>query len=498
MATRKFFSGKDVLIIMPLDRDASQLKIFKIINEIAVSLGNSIYFVGGYLRDKLLGRVPGDVDLVVERPVKPIALEISRRLSGKLITLDEKRHMYRIVVPLDNHVLELDLEGIPKGGLLLDLNRRDFTINGLALPLSSYINNQALEQNLIDPLGGLADLHNGIVRANTPNAIEEDPLRALRAFRLMSRFGFTLDQVTLDLISNMRRPITVCAGERVWDELVEIFNNPSFPTIRFMESNTKLLEQIFPEIVSLKGMEQGGHHVDDAWEHCLKTLEYFEDITARKLPLSLQTKVNSYLYQNITKVRSRLPVLKLACLLHDVGKQFCREYVGNGKYTFYGHHKAGVPVAYGVSNRLKLSVRERYALVTMVVCHMEPLFLYKSAPFSPKVLRRFFRKTGLESPGVLLLSLADITSSRIASGQLNEARTYREFIFDTLNRYYNQEKTYVKPPKLVNGNDICFILNTRPSPIIGRILEELEDAQAEGIVSNRAEAEDFVRRFKDN
>jgi len=511
------------------------------IKELIIVRGMNAYLVGGFIRDKILGRAAGDVDLLVEGRAKDLALELAEKLSGTPVPLDEGRDIHRLILPAGEQTVQLDLEGIPEGGLVADLRRRDFTINALALPLAAYCGGTLPEKSVIDPLGGMEDLLKGIVRPCSPTAIEEDPLRALRAFRFSAELGFVLAPDTLRLIRHMRRPVTVCAGERIRRELFAILHNASSFVIRLMDSRTSLLEQIFPEVVPLKGLEQGGYHVDDAWEHCLKTLEQFEmlvpgmpagregvtkaakggrtrltgkngtaggedrDVAVARfgraflsgLPVGVRHGLQEYLAQNITRGRSRLPVLKLACLLHDAGKQFCREYAGNGKYTFYGHHRAGEPVARSVAQRLKLGKREAEFLTTLVGRHMDPLFLYKSAPVTPRALRRFFRRAGREAPGLLLLSLADKASSRLASGQVEAVAVYNEFIADMLHKYYNQGHLYVSPPRLLDGAEVCSLLGIKPSPLVRRVLEALADAQAEGVVRTGAEAREFVRRWRE-
>jgi len=511
------------------------------IKELITVRGMNVYLVGGYLRDKILGRAAGDVDLLVEGRAKNLALELAEKLSGTPVPLDERRDIHRLILQAGEQTVQLDLEGMPEGGLVADLRRRDFTINALSLPLAAYCGGSFLENSVIDPLGGMEDLRKGIIRACSSAAIEDDPLRALRAFRFSAGLGFVLAPDTLQLIRHMRRPITVCAGERIRDELFAILHKASSSTVRLMNGQTTLLEQIFPEIVPLKGLQQGGYHVDDAWEHSLKALERFEtlvpgtpagregvtkaakggrtqltgktitaggedrDVTVARfgraflsgLPDGVRNGLQEYLAQNITRGRSRLPVLKLACLLHDVGKQFCREYAGNGKYTFYGHHRAGEPVARSVAQRLKLSKREGEVLATLVGQHMDLLFLYKSAPVTPRAVRRFFRRAGREAPGLLLLSLADVASSRLASGQVEAAAAYNKFIADMLHKYYNQGHLYVSPPRLLDGAEVCSLLGIKPSPLVRRVLEALADAQAEGVVQTGAEAREFVRRWRE-
>ncbi|WP_161822046.1 HD domain-containing protein [Sporotomaculum syntrophicum] len=494
----------------------------KLINDILNAAGSRGYIVGGWLRDKLLGRSPGDVDLVVEVAAdvpEPEWPEVAHRLNGTLVVLDEQRGLYRLVLPAGDGKIQVDIDVVAGGTLNANLKKRDFTINAQALPLSAGLGGELDERQVVDPLGGLVDLRAGLIRACGTDAIASDPLRALRAFRFAAQLGFVIEQGTIDLIKHCRQPVTGCAGERQWDEFSAILELRSAPVFRWMEQETGLLEQIIPEIKPLKGLVQGGHHVEDAWEHSLKTLKQFEvlwseqglavgngavpshekgageGLWAEILSGVPAEHIAGYLNGYITRVHTRVPVFKLACLLHDVGKQYTRRYEGNGKYTFYGHHQAGVPVVQSVAERLKMSAREKDILGVLVGGHMDPLFLYKAAPPTPVAVRRFFQRSGLEAPGLLLLSLADICSTRLAAGREEEAKAYAAFIQDMLLKYFNEYDMVVQPARLLNGNDVCALLGIKPSPQVRRVLELLADAQVEGKVKTRVEAEAFVRHM---
>lgn len=197
----------------------------------------------------------------------------------------------------------------------------------------------------------------------------------------------------------------------------------------------KILE-VLPELGPLRGMAQGGHHVDDVWGHTLKVLGEFADIARQGLPGPAGQEFRVYLDGHLAPGRPRLPLLQLACLLHDIGKQQCRQHAGGGRYTFYGHHLLGAGMAGRIADRLGLCPQERQALTLLVKMHMAPLFLYLAGTPGRRAAERLFRQGGAELPGVLLLSLADITATRRASGRLEEARAYRDFILRLAGQYY--------------------------------------------------------------
>ena len=384
-----------------------------------------------------------------------------------------------------------------------------------AVPPSAAV---ALQAALIDPLGGLDDLRRGIIRACGIHSFEDDPLRALRAARLAGQLGFRIEPGTVDLIRTMPVPVNKAAPERILEELVQILLLPAaWTVIDLLDRALGVLAQIFPEINPMRQMEQNGHHVDNVWVHSLKTLRCFEVIVSSldpvqdgavkdnpsgadidiiqllALPPHLAGPVGDYLQAPVTRTRSRLPVIKLACLFHDIGKLETRAAGAGGRFTFYNHHTAGAHLAAAIGRRLRLSGREADLLSRLVRGHMDPLFLYKSRPVRGRAAYRFFRRLGDESPGCLLLSLADIAGSRLASGALPEVLEYREFITGLLHRYFNEPVVAGRARPLLNGRDVCRILNIKPSPLVGRLLEELDAARADGQVSTRQEAENFIR-----
>ncbi|MGQ9558071.1 MAG: hypothetical protein ACUVTU_08965 [Desulfurispora sp.] len=386
--------------------------------QVAGQIGAACYLVGGCVRDWLLGRLLSDLDLVVEGDARQLASALAAETGAALVVLDEQRRIYRLVGR--GQKWQLDLEGIAPGGLVADLLRRDFTVNALALPLDAagmpgesgsaavvygdmavqavtvgleeaarmaaagavfrgerclVDGAEELVLRVLDPAGGLDDLRAGLIRAVGKSALRDDPLRCLRAFRLAGQLGFALDAGTVRLIREAAPGLASCAGERICAELVAILLLPAAAQrVREMEEVASLWSGIFPFLAPLKGMEQGGHHVDDVWEHSVKTLQYFEAMVQSGWRDGEWPR-QEYLWQPLAGGRPRLFVLKQACLLHDAGKQFCRRYAGEGKYTFYSHHQLGRPLALEAARRLRLSRREAEVLALLVEMHMQPLFL---------------------------------------------------------------------------------------------------------------------------
>ncbi len=493
------------------------------------------------------------MDLVVTGRGEELARALAGVVGGSYVLLDPEHDVSRVVINNHTGFCQFDITGLGDRDLAADLRRRDFTINAMALSLGDWLpycsrtdffrapvflnthRNPAgssgslpgpagaaasavLQAGLKDPLGGLGDLHRGIIRACSSRSIEDDPVRALRAARLAAQLGFRIEPRTVELIRTMSAPLSRVAPERILEELVHILLlSAAWKIIDLLDRELGILERIFPEINPMRHMEQNGHYVGNVWVHSLKTLRCFEaivyllnpapggamkdslsgsgigDVLQLALPGRLAGPVQDYLQTPVTRTRSRLPVLKLACLFHDIGKLETRAVGAGGRLTFYGHHTAGALLAAATGRRLRLSSREVDLLSRLVRGHMDPLFLYKSRPAGGRAVYRFFRRLGNETPGYLLLSLADIASSRLSAGALQEVREYRQFIAGLLQRYFEEPVLSGRSRPLLNGRDICSLLNIKPSPLVGRLLEELAAALAAGEVRGRQEAEEFIR-----
>jgi len=449
------------------------------------------YLTGGFLRDQLLNRPSRDIDLIVEGNGFAAAQTLAAVLAGNLVPLDPGHDISRLVVKQEDEALDIDITGLNGRDLGAELSRRDFTVNALALPLGAFLQGGCRKEELIGPLSGLKDLQARMLRACTPNSLADDPLRALRAARLTGELDFSIASGTVKLIREMPLPVTSVARERIADELTRIFQlEQSWSIINCLDKDLDVLPQLFPEIIPMGEMEQRGHHVDNVWEHGLKTLRELESLA---VPANLRETVKNYLYQKITRAGNRLGPVKLACLFHDLGKLKTRAAAPGGRYTFFEHHRVGAPLVQEMGKRIGLGVKENALLAGLVENHMHPLFLYKARPLAKKALYRLYRKLKDEFPGCLLLSLADIRSSRLASGNKEAADYYGAFIWQLLRDYVGSKNSLLNPPPLLNGHDLCRLFDLQPSPQIGYLLGVLTEAQVDGQVRTKEEAIAFLK-----
>jgi len=347
-----------------------------------------------------------------------------------------------------------------------DLSRRDFTINALALQISPAIYDQVktlIEQNQVTLNGidlspadyQIIDLHQGwqdltakVVRTVGDPSLRfaEDALRMLRAIRLSVQLGFTIDQATLDAIYQHHHLLSHVSPERIRVELNKMLVSPEPKRAIELLEQTGLLGEFLPELLTMKGVEQSGHHTTDVWTHSLDALQ---------------------------ACPSPDPVVRLATLLHDISKPqtFSRQ---KDSITFYNHEIIGARVARDIGRRLKYSTRDCNRLFTLVRYHM---FHYQPHDTDAAV-RRFMRKVGLENiDDILDLREGD----RLGSGARQTSWRLEEFkqrMIEQLNQPFDLNDL------AIDGEDIMRELNLPPGPEIGRILRELQDKVLAGEVEN--------------
>lgn len=446
-----------------------------------------MYLVGGFIRDTILGCEPSDIDLVVGGNAEEAASQIASLLAGRMFELDPSRAVYRVVAGS----ISIDLEEAGHDGLRGNLLRRDFTIDALALPLADSLKPD-WKSYILDACKGLDDLRQRTVRAVSPTAIRDDPLRCLRAFRLAGKLKFAINPGTLDLIREASQLMVTVAPERIWEELAGILSqDEAAGLLRLMDLETGLLEAIIPEIAPLKGLQQGGYHHEDTWNHSLNVLESLEAIVNTR---GMAPEVSEYLQARIAGNRTRLVILKLAAILHDIGKPSCQKPKESGGYSFHGHDRVGKQIAVDISRRLRISGRESDLLRLLVREHMSPLSLYTVSPSpSSRALRRLFLRSGPDTIGLLLLALADYMATRKGNSEAIEA--YREFICGILTDFITRGEEYIRRTALLNGHEIQEILGIEPSPLVGRAIQALADAKFDGLITNREDAVAFLRQW---
>jgi len=394
--------------------------------------GAEIYIVGGAVRDLILKREVKDWDFTSN--LKP---EEMQKIFPKNSFYNNQFGTISVVEGDD--IFEITTFRTEKGysdarhpdeikwGKTLeeDLQRRDFTINAIALDW---------DKKIIDLYEGQADLKNKIIRTvgNPDERFGEDALRMIRAIRIASQIGFLIEEKTFESIQKNASLIGKVAGERIRDELFKILISPIPSQGITLLKNSGLLQQIIPELMDGYGMTQKGHHIDDVWTHNLKTLDNCD---------------------------TKNPITKLAALLHDVGKP--KSMIGIGEErTFHNHEIIGSRIAVSIGKRLRLSNKELEQLFKLVRWHM----FTTEATQTDKAVRRFIRNVTLDYiDEMITLRRAD----RLGSGAKESSwrwDLFKERIVEV------QKQPFCIKDLNINGQDVMEILKIKPSRKVGEVL----------------------------
>jgi poly(A) polymerase len=458
--------------------------------DVAGQTGHELYLVGGFLRDTLKGESCCDVDLATVAPEELAAL-CSGRVPLRTAFIDRNFGTIRFI-PLERddtgQAIRYDLSCLRGSAIDQDLSSRDFTMNALAVDLLAWRTSGELQ--LIDPLGGLDDLQSGLLRACSPLSFEEDPLRVLRAFRLMASYGFKLEARTRAWLLKSLPHLGRVAMERIRDELTLILSTPHSARIFLMLDQDSILDLLLPECRPMRGLSQNQFHNLDVWKHSLSALESLEMLLDNPDELLQDHAADALavLGQKLAANRTRLLMLKLAVLIHDIGKPSCWTVDDHGNVHFYGHEIAGERLAYALCSRLLLSRRETDFVSLLVRQHMRAVHLFGLKQPSLRALSRFFRLGPPVFWSLLLLFAADYLASsgpRSAGGDM--VLLHRQ-LQSWLDHYHRSLKPREKEPPLVRGDDLIDYLHIGPGPIVGKLMRVLAELQWEGRISTREEA----------
>ncbi|MFP7655743.1 CCA tRNA nucleotidyltransferase [Chryseobacterium proteolyticum] len=451
------------------------LKLFKIISEVAARNNQSVYIVGGYVRDLLMKRKAStDIDFVTEQSGIELAQSVAAEIDPKMKVSVFKTYGTAMIKYKD---LELEFVGARKesynensrkpeveGGTLEDdQKRRDFTINAMAISL-----NKDNFGELIDPFNGVEDLEKGILRTPLEPAqtYSDDPLRMMRAVRFASTLQFTIEENSLSAISREVERIKIVSKERVMVEFNKIMLSEK-PSIGLsLLEQTGLLKYIIPELIELKGVEEveGQTHKDNFYH----TLEVVDNISV-----------------NTDKLW-----LRWAALLHDIGKAPTKKFVEGTGWTFHGHEFLGSKMVKTLFQKLKLPLGPDMKYVQkMVKLSSRPIALITDDA-SDSALRRLLFDAGEDLEDLFTLCKADITTKN----SKKQEKFKRNFEYVAVKIKEVEEKDQVRnfqPP--ISGEEIMEMFQLKPGREIGILKEKVKEAILEGEIQNdHEEAKKYV------
>jgi poly(A) polymerase len=444
-----------------------QHPVFKIISALAAERQVQAYAIGGFVRDLLLKRSSKDIDIVVLGNGIDFAEAVAKKMGVKLAVFKSFG-----TAMLRYQDVEVEFVGARKesyraqsrkpivenGTLEDDQQRRDFTINALAIAL--HADNFG---ELIDPFGGIADLERKLIKTplNPEETFSDDPLRMMRAIRFASQLNFAIDEKAVNAIKQNKERIHIVSQERITDELNKIILSP-LPSVGFNYlMDTGLLKIIFPQMANLYGVEyvNGRGHKDNFYH----TLQVLDNISATTNDLWL----------------------RWSAILHDIAKPATKRFEPGHGWTFHGHEDRGARMVPKVFGQLKLPLNDRMKFVQRLVqLHMRPIVLTQDI-VTDSAVRRLLFEAGDDIESLMLLCKADITTKN--EYKVKKYRQNFELVQQKLKDVEERDQLRNWQPP-VTGNDIMELFGLKEGREVGIIKNQIREAILEGEIQNTYEA----------
>ncbi len=488
---------------MILDRSILPLEIEEPLSDLLKS-GDPIYLVGGAIRDFLTNREIHDLDFVLVDKAKSFARNVADQIGGNFYMLDENRQTARVLWKTsDGKSYTLDFATQQGDSIEVDLLRRDFTINAMAI-------DQKDPGHLIDPLGGAQNLKDKILRHCDEDSIQDDPIRALRGARLAVQFGLTIEKQTRDSISQAANLLQAVSAERMRDEIFRILEGPKTAAAIHLMVFLGLFEPVFPNLFPQFSDQKSSISFRNKWDLTLACLDNLETIIG-----SLSTDPQNI---RITDQNSKLMIQKLGKYHRHFGEHF-REmptisrtrrsllFLAAVYHLSEPQQELENPVSLkGKINTPELILErarqlalsnEELSILNKIVSHQKWVNqIRKSSPKDyPRLIHRFFRECGEEGVDICLIELADFLAYAGVKVKQDEWLGEIETCRMLLEAWWEHREDQIFPHRLISGDDMIQELGLLFGPRIGEILDAVYEAQAVGEVTDRETAMALARRL---
>ena len=453
-------------------------KLFQQLGQVGDDMGVRVYVVGGYVRDRFLGRANDrDIDFVVVGDGPAFAERAAAALKARKVTVYKR--FGTAMIRYRNSNLEFvgarkeSYRGdsrkptVERASLADDLARRDFTINAMAVAL-----NPDNYGELVDPFNGRDDLQSCFIRTplDPKKTFFDDPLRIMRAVRFSAQLNFEIDKKTRAGLKSEAQRLRIISQERITDELMKILACAS-PSIGFrLMDETGILPIILPEIANLKGVDQvGAHRHKDVFYHTIKVLD------------------------NLADMSDKLK-LRITALYHDVAKPATKAFDPQVGWTFHGHEEIGARMFRKIGKRLRLSNDTIDYVMKLIRLHLRPIHLSEEG-VTDSAIRRLIFHAGDDIDDLITLCRADITSGNPQRVKKHLANF--DYVVQRIEEVEEKDRLRnFQPP--VRGDEIMQVLGLSQGPAVGKIKKAIEEAILNGDIPNEHDAAfDYMMRVKD-
>jgi putative nucleotidyltransferase with HDIG domain len=443
--------------------------------------GVGAWFVGGAVRDLLLGIPVTDVDIAVTGDSRAIARALHGSLGGDIFSLSDRFGTWRVLADAG---FQIDVSGLRGATIEEDLSHRDFTVNAIAL--------SATGEDLVDPYGGEPDVARKLLRLVAERAYDDDPLRPLRLPRLAASLGFEIDPDTVDATRRHAARVSEPAAERVFAELRGLIGSDGALRGMRLLDELGLTATVFPELEALKGIDQSEYHHLDAYEHTLEVLERTIELERSEYAVfgDHAAGVKALLAEDLGDELTLAGGLRWAALLHDIAKSETRVELADGRIGFPGHDARGAEMARAICKRLNTSQRFSQYVSALTRHHLRLGFLVHRQPLPRDELYGYLTTTDPVEVEVGVLSVADRLATR--GRKSDEAiKAHVELAVEITDAALDYRQNPLPP--LLRGNELADALGIKPGPRLGDLLARIAEAQFVGDVTTAEEAVALAR-----
>ncbi|MGE5380791.1 MAG: HD domain-containing protein [Methylocystaceae bacterium] len=464
-----------------------------------------LYIVGGTVRDLVVGKSPKDLDLAVE-DAKLTAEMLCHITEAHYFILDEERNMVRVF--LSREGWQLDLTSLQGAAIEDDLSQRDFSINAMAIHYGSdqlsdadnildllgvITTNNKFNEKLIDPYNGKQDLQQKLVTKVSDQIFNNDPVRMLRAVRIAGQLGCTIETETEQLIKKEAQLLKSSAGERLREEIMLILNLPDSSVWVEKLVELGLIEQILPPLhQAWLEKNNAESRLQGLYPHSLHALDRLEELGASSYApfMSSAIQLKKELMQQLVPGRTRLQLLKMAGLIHDLGKTLPQCTPGEDGTD--NHATVGAQLAADTCCSLALSKRETDTVSRLVRNHYRIFEIYHQTNAMGLDIYALMEELNADFPLLVLLAHTDWQSGK--TDGIRKEQHFQEFLRFLIREYYENYMT-VKAKPLVTGEDVMQVLGISPSPKVGEILGKVRQAQFMREITNREAALAYIQKL---